>query len=336
MPSHIQSALTCSTLPIPQTIGRRQFLQSAGAAAIALSTNSAFGAPAGKVRLGLITDVHHDHIHDASHRMNVFLEQSAGRELDALIQLGDFARPSGGNRGVIDTFNKAHRRCLHVIGNHDMDGGYSVDQVVDGWGMKSRYYSQDVNGLKVIALDCNERLKGNDAKYPASVGQEQMEWLKAELRHPGPMLIVSHQPLAGSACIDNSAELQQLLSQASDRIVVAMNGHTHIDEVLEIGKVSYWHVNSASYFHVGEKFQHETYPKDLHAKWPALSKMCPYREPLFCFLDIDLASRTVSVAGRESSWLGQSPKELGYPSDIVRTVDKQIVPVIRSRDFKPS
>lgn len=316
-------------------VSRRKFLQTAGAVAVGLSANCSLGNEVGKVRLGVITDLHQDHIYDASRRLDQFLERAGRRELDALIQMGDFAKPVATNRKVIDTFNRGHRQCLHVIGNHDLDDGYTTDQVVAAWGMKHRYYTTDINGLRIIVLDGNDRPPGDESKYPASIGPEQLEWLTNQLKHPGPMLIFSHQPLAGSSAIVNAAEVQRLLSASADRILVAMNGHTHIDDVIRVEGVSYWHVNSSSYFHVGSKFHHESFSKELHEKHPTMLGMCPYQEPLFCFLEIDPVARTVAVTGKESTWVGPSPAQLGYPNVPPREIDKQIVPQIRSRQLKP-
>lgn len=286
------------------------------------------------VRLGLIADLHQDLVPDAAERLDTFLEHSSQHRPHALIQLGDFATPIAKNKTVIDRFNAVAIPKFHVIGNHDTDGGLKVAQVVDSWGMRNRYYSEVIEGIKLIVLDANDKPANHRGGYPAHIAEEQLEWLSGELKHTGPMLILSHQPLAGPAAIDNAAAVQKLLSAAADRILLAINGHTHIDEFLEVGGVHYWHVNSASYYWVGGNYKHESLSKELHAKYPAMSSTCPYREALFAFLEIDLERGLLTLSGRESTWVGPSPSQLGVADNPDLQNDKQITPSIRSRNME--
>ncbi len=67
-------------------------------------------------------------------------------------------------------------------------------------------------------------------------------------------MIISHQPIAGSYAIDNAEEIQKILSKHSDKVVLAMNGHTHIDLLIEVDDIPYLHINSASYHWLGSKY----------------------------------------------------------------------------------
>jgi hypothetical protein len=61
-----------------------------------------------------------------------------------------------------------------------------------------------------------------------------------------------NQPLAGASSVDNADEIQSvLLGDASDKVILAINGHSHMDEVIRVKGVTYMHVNSASYTWVG-------------------------------------------------------------------------------------
>jgi 3',5'-cyclic-AMP phosphodiesterase len=326
-------------IPDANFIPRRTFVQlstqtvAAGLATLALPS---MGLPTSKlqaasepnqttIRLGFMADLHQDLVPDATARLDQFLEMSLSEKPAALIQLGDFATPITKNKDAIERYNSVDIKKYHVIGNHDTDGGLKIAQVVDTWGMKARFYSDIVQGLKLIVLDCNDKPKNHRGGYPAHIADDQLEWLKEELQYPGPILVLSHQPLAGPAAIDNSVAVQKLLSTASDRILLAINGHTHIDELLEVEGVRYWHVNSASYYWVGSQYKHESFPREVHAKYPAMSSTCPYRNPLFAFLEIDFARGLLTMIGRESDWIGPSPSDLGLPSN------PQITPRIRAR-----
>ncbi len=285
------------------------------------------------IKFGLIADLHQDVIHDAQERLETFIQAGKDQTLDALIQLGDFATPIPKNRKIIETFNSAHAVPLHVIGNHDTDGGLKTSQVVDGWGMKNRYYSAEVRGIKLIVLDGNDRPKDHTSGYPAHVAEDQLEWFEGELTHQGPMIVLCHQPLAGPKSIDNAPAVQTLLAAARDRILVVINGHTHIDEFLEIEGIHYWHVNSAAYHWVGEQYKHLSYSPEIHSQFRDQSFTCPYRQALFSFLEVDLSSGQILITGRETSWVGSSPAELGKPNASGLESGKQIVPSIRSRNW---
>ncbi|MEY5045440.1 MAG: hypothetical protein RL713_665, partial [Bacteroidota bacterium] len=179
-----------------------------------------------EIKIGVITDLHQDIMHDAPKRLETFLDVMAKVKPDALLQLGDFAYPGEKNKVVIDRFNRAHEKVMHVIGNHDTDAGYTSAQCIAYWGMPGRYYHQRIGGISFLVLDGNEkgspRHKGGYASY---IGEEQMAWLKAELgKTENPVIVVSHQPLAGELAIDNALEFQQLLSAHASKILLSING----------------------------------------------------------------------------------------------------------------
>ena len=319
---------------------RRGLLRAAAAASAAFALPTITEAAAARlekpVRIGLIADLHHDVMHDGLARTAAFVKAMAARRPDAIMQLGDFAYPSASNQEVIDLFNGAHERPLHVIGNHDTDSGHTKKQCLDIWGMTGRYYAQDIGGLRLLVLDGNDRgsptYKGG---YPSYVGKEQTKWLKEQLAsEEGPVIVVSHQPLAGAWAVDNSKEIQGILGEASDKVLLAINGHSHIDDVLRHKKVTYMHVNSASYQWVGGSHLHDSYSKDVHAKHPFISYTCPYRDPLFATLTVDPKSLTIRIEGRKSEWVGPSPAELGADQDPTLTDGEQIAPRIRDRQVK--
>lgn len=281
------------------------------------------------IRLGVIADLHVDLIPDGAERLDSFLDEMTKNKPDALIQMGDFAFAKESNQKIVDRFNKAHETALHVIGNHDTDGGLSMEHVLKSWGMKGPYFHHIVEGLHLVVLNANE--KGSvkhKGGYPKFIGKSQVAWLEKTLSSlEGPVVIISHQPIAGPYAIDNAAEIQKILSKHSDKVVLAMNGHTHIDLLTEIGGVPYLHINSASYNWLGPKYAHESYPAEVHAKHSALKYTSPYREALFTTLTFDPKNRQIIVEKRVTQWVGKSPKELG----LKREPEGAVTPEIRAR-----
>lgn len=266
------------------------------------------------LRLGLITDLHKDIIHDADLRLQTFLDTLKGTPPHVKIQLGDFAIPKKENQPFIDSFNQGFIPSLHVMGNHDLDEGYTKEQVIQTFGMPAAYYTQVIQGIRIVVLD------GNDSGSPKStggyasyIGKVQQDWLNQELTNSKePVLILSHQPIAGIYTIDNAAEIQALLSAHASKIILAINGHAHVDQFLKVGGVSYLHLNSASYYWVGEKHKHLSMDDATHSAYPSLSLTCPYAEVLFGILTVDRKEGKLTLCGRKSSWIGPSPLELGY------------------------
>ena len=314
---------------------RRDFFRSTGVVATSIllprqvmCTLSKIKKP---IKLGMIADLHQDVMHDGPARLNAFLDAMKEEKPDALVQLGDFAYPTKKNELVTKTFENAHPKTLHVLGNHEIDGGHSFDQVAKIWGMKGRYYIDNVNGLDLVVLDCNEKPKNHKGGYPAHIGKEQLEWLAKQLKTlKGPILVISHQPLAGPGSIDNAEEVQALLDGVADKVLLAVNGHTHVDHLARAGKISYLHVNSASYKWVGGSHRNKSYPPDVHSKFRWIEYTCPYRDSLFAILALDPAHGRIEVKGRDSQWVGKSPLQLAIPTKYGLINGKEICPRIRS------
>lgn len=318
---------------------RRDFIVNTAGGCIALGISTAFRGEfmnAKKtIKIGLITDLHQDVIHNGPERLKAFLEEMSKTKPDAIMQLGDFAYPADKNKEVIDLFNNAHPTRLHVIGNHDTDAGYKKEQCISYWGMPARYYVQQISGISFIVLDGND--KGSPTHkggYPAYIGPEQVTWLKEQLNTiKGPLVIVSHQPLAGAMAVDNAVEIQEILGAASEKILVAINGHTHVDALLHIQNVRYVHINSASYFWVGSQFKHDNYPADILASHPWIASTCPYKDPLFTTMTIDLHKGKITFKGKRSEWVGKSPEALAFTDKAPLKINEEIVPLIRERSF---
>lgn len=321
------------------TFSRRKFITSSAMAGLALSVPSAAMAAVKALRtstrVGLITDLHQDIMHDGAQRLYSFIQAMKKEQPDALIQLGDFAYPAEKNKGVIEAFRNAHASTYHVIGNHDTDAGHTKAQCIQVWGMPNRYYAVGINGIQFMVLDGNDQGSPNyKGGYPAFIGSEQLNWLDTQLKaNSQPAIIVSHQPLAGPMAIDNAVDLQAVLSRHKDKVMLAINGHTHIDAAYFVDGIPYLHLNSASYFWVGGDYKHESYDTDVHLQYPWIASTCPYESALFTVLKIDPEKGRIQLAGRKSRWKGPSPAELGFGPKYGFDLSKEIAPIITSRRF---
>jgi len=329
----------CRPQPLQPPTSRRTFLQTAGvfATSLALPSRARAGLPPldRPIKIGLIADLHHDVMHDGPQRLAAFLNTIESEQPDAVMQLGDFAYPNKKNRAVTEAFQQAHPRAWHVLGNHDIDDGHSFEEVVKLWGMKGRYYTETVGGLHVVVLDGNEKPPDHQGGYPHHIGPVQLDWLRSQLEDlDGPIVVFCHQPLAGPSCVDNSAEVQAVLNEAAEKILLTVNGHTHIDHVVRADKIINLHINSASYYWVGGKHVHESYANEIHAAYPDIQYTCPYDRPLFTTLMIDQDCGQIHLFGRQAEWVGKSPAELGSDSGSNLIDGEEICPRIRARTLR--
>lgn len=268
------------------------------------------------LRFGLIADVHQDVMHDSPQRIKAFTKAMNKSKADFVCQLGDFCQPRERNKEFIAQWNQFKRPHYHVIGNHEMDGGYTREQVVAFFGMPDRYYSFDKKGVHVIVLDGNDP-GGESEGYNRYISETQLSWIKENLRNTSlPTIIFSHQALDDTAGIENCDDVRKILEEArtstgQKKVVACFCGHHHDDQAKEINGIHYIRINSASYAWLGSQFQHESYSGDIHQKFPWISYTAPYKEPLWAFIEMDLAKGRLIVKGKATSWVGPTPWELG-------------------------
>ncbi|MGC6566460.1 MAG: metallophosphoesterase family protein [Akkermansiaceae bacterium] len=308
---------------------RRKTLKtiSLACAGLSLSTTarSAIRNLPGSLKFGVITDVHIGFIKDAPKRFAAFEEAMKQTKTDGVIQMGDFAYPNEGHQKYVDAFNALTKHPIHAIGNHELDHKLTRDDTKKSWGIPGYYYSTEVKGLKIIVLVGNDRgspTYQTHGGYHSYIGKEQQEWLRKELTTANkPILIISHQPLAGRAAVDNAEEMQKILVSHRDKILLCLNGHSHIDQLLTIDGINYLHVNSASYYWLGGKI-----------------RTAFYRDPLFTIMTLDKKSGEISFTAADSVWSNGSPEEVGYfeKNKDLLPLKKHITPKISPYRIRPN
>lgn len=307
---------------------RRQFLRDAGGlvigAACSGSTWSAPGllgaeAPKSPVRIGLIADVHQDIMHDGVERLTAFIREMTVRQVDWIVNLGDFCVPHPRNDPFLAAWNAFSGPRWHVLGNHDMDEGFDREQVVEHYGMPGRYYSRDVAGIHLIVLDANDP-DGHTKKYPMFVADDQLAWLRDDLeRSRLPTVVCVHQPIdAHDAWVTNAAAVRRILRESTrpdghPKVVAVFSGHAHLDYVRTSDGIPHFQINSASYAWTG--IDHDNYPQEITANHPRLRKACPYAEPLWAVATLDPHQGEIRIEGRSSAWVGPDPWQLGLEED---------------------
>jgi predicted phosphodiesterase len=273
------------------------------------------------LRFGICADVHKDIIHDADKRLKTFIDAMNKKQVDFIVQLGDFCRPYPANLDFLAIWKQFAGTGYHVLGNHDTDGGFTREQTLEFWGTKKKYYSFDKRGFHFIVLDGNDVKRENRAPgYPRFIGAEQLDWLTADLERTGnPTFLFSHQSLENDQSIENNAEVRAVLENANkaagfQKVVASFSGHHHIDFVKTINDIHYIQINSMSYKWVGEKYRHARFSPKIEKAHPWVSYTVPYKDPLFAVVTLT-SDGILNIEGAKSRFVPPTPSELGCPID---------------------
>ncbi len=296
---------------------RRNFLRTTGALSIPLLFGGSIH-PLKKIRIGLIADIHKDLMYDADARLANFLKAVQKRKPDFILQMGDFCQPIPKNQNFLNLWNAHPGPKYHLLGNHDMDGGFTRQQTMNFYGMQSRYYSFDLKGFHFVFLDGNDPNPQPWSGYNRYIGAEQLEWLKVDLeKTKAPTLVFSHQTLEDpSAGVHNANAIQAVLEAENQKagfqkIIACFSGHNHTNYLTQINGIHYCQINSASYRWVGEQYQRVRLSEAIDKQYPILRSTIPYKDPLFTFLEIDPAKGLIHLEEKVSTFVGPGPAEMG-------------------------
>ena len=213
---------------------RRGFVRRltlAPAALSGLTQGFTVDQPSRRVRFGLISDIHPDMLPDGLDRVRAFVAAMEKARVDFILQLGDFVWPAPANRRFLEAWNTFRGPRFHVLGNHDMDEGYTREQTVAFCGMPAMHYAFSAGPVRGLVLDGNEP-GGKATGYKRFMGVEQVAWLERELnRKDQPALLFIHQPFDADHkdCLENSQAVRAVLERAQKSrpgsVLAVFSGH---------------------------------------------------------------------------------------------------------------
>jgi len=229
---------------------------------------------------------------------------------------------------IIGMYRDFEKPSYHVIGNHDCDM-CSKWQVLDYYGVDyGPYYSFDMGGFHFVVLDpCYYKWDGQYVSYENGnyfdvsyekvrvlpyLPPEQIEWLREDLKNAEyPAVLFSHQRLtAGHASILNPEPVRDVLKAAPHGVVLALNGHEHVDSAEKVDNTWFLNVNSMSNYWLDVKFMcPERYGKEIDEKYPNIKYTVPYVDSVYAIVTLDETG--ARVQGTKSEFVGISPEEQG-------------------------
>lgn len=304
-------------------LSRRTFVhQVALATAGGLASCARHPSPRRHVRFGLIADIHPDVLPDGLQRVQAFVRAMTDARVDFILQLGDFVWPRPSNKPYLEAWNRFPGPRFHVLGNHDMDEGYTREQTVAFVGMPATHYTFPAGPALGVVLDGNEP-GGSKPGYRRHVGAAQRTWLAQTLASATqPCLIFIHQPFDSDLddALENAPELRSLV-EAAERskpgtVLAVFSGHLHLDYAVERNGIRYFGMNSAAYWWLNNPAaRREVYPPDIHKAFRWASHVAPYRDPLWATVSLDLDRAELRIEGTRSDWIGPDPWTRGESTE---------------------
>ena len=214
-----------------------------------------------KLRVGLVTDLHHAdkptrgtrHYRDTLSKLAEAAKQFTIDKPDFVVELGDFIDAADSVeieqsylRQVNEVFDTIPAPKHYVLGNHCVDT-LTKEEFLAGVGKKEAFYSFDVGNFHFVVLDSCFRSDGqpygrkNSTWTDANVPAFELDWLQADLKATDKKTIVfAHQRLddAGQHAVKNAAKVRKAL-EASGKVRVVFQGHSHKNDHQEIGGIHY-------------------------------------------------------------------------------------------------
>jgi len=245
-------------------LGRRAFLRQSTLVltATSLASTTLRGENSKPIlRLGLVTDLHYAdkpaagsrHYRETLGKLAEAAQKFEQAPISFLVELGDFidaAYAVDVEQGYLKTINREFSTICqerhYVLGNHCVDT-LKKEEFLGGVEQMKSYYSFDRGGFRFIVLDSCFRSDGQpyerknfqwtDANIPAA----ELEWLQADLQaSEQPVIVFAHQRLdvSNNHGVKNHAEVRRVL-EASGRVRAVFQGHSHQNDLKEIGGIHY-------------------------------------------------------------------------------------------------
>ncbi len=246
-------------------LGRRAFLEHGtlilAAAAVGGSTDLRAAEPA-KLRVGLITDLHHAdkapagtrHYRETLSKLQEAGEHFRQSQADFVVELGDLidaAATVETELAYLKTINREfsaiHKNRHYVLGNHCVDT-LTKDEFLGGVEQPKSYYSFDRAGIHFIVLDACFRSDGqpygrkNSKWSDANIPPAELEWLAADLKaNDRPVVVFAHQRLdvSNDHGVKNCAEIRKLFESSSGKVLAVFQGHSHQNELKDVNGIHY-------------------------------------------------------------------------------------------------
>ena len=255
------------------------------------------------------------------------LEKADPRCMDTVRAVRPWALGRDDERqAVYKAFEEANLPLYSVLGNHDMH--VCDKKTACAWfNMPAPYYTVAPDGVRFVMLDTNFMMTDDglvDMAYGNSAGvsnhllrfvpKEQLEWLEETVMASGEVCVLcSHAPLmeprSGIQNRDAVLRVIERCNRDKKRIVLSVNGHSHVDGMSVHGGVPFVSINSASYHWMGADYECVRYSEKMSRAYPRLKRTAPFMGPLYAL--VEMRDGEILLHGTASRFVGKTPDELG-------------------------
>lgn len=215
----------------------------------------------GKVRVGMVTDLHYAdkpaagsrHYRETLTKIAEAGEQFQKDKPDVIVELGDLIDAADSvdvekkylariNKEIAALPGEKH----YVLGNHCV-ATLTKDEFLGGIERPKSHYSFDAGGFHFVILDACFRSDGkayerNNFKWnDANIPEEEVEWLRADLKSAaGKTIVFAHQRLdvQNDHGVKNCAQVRKVLEE-SGKVLAVFQGHSHKNDLKDIGGINY-------------------------------------------------------------------------------------------------
>lgn len=219
-----------------------------------------------KLKLGLITDLHHAdkpaagsrHYRQTLTKLDEAAQQFAKDEPQYVVALGDIIDAAedvetelGYLKTVRTAINKLPGEKHFVLGNHCVHT-LTKEEFLAGVEQESAHYSWDVAGWHFVVLDACFRADGvpygrkNFEWTDTFIPEEQLDWLREDLKAAAaPAIIFAHQRLDvdNNHGVKNAPAVREILEAAKvdgqPAVRAVFQGHSHANDLKEHGGIPY-------------------------------------------------------------------------------------------------
>ena len=244
-------------------LDRRAFLQNGTlllTAATSIQTTMAQGQVE-PLRIGLITHLHYAdkppagtrHYRETLTKLAECAHQFEAAKTTFVVELGDLIDAADSVeteqrylKTINGEFSAISRDRHYVLGNHCVDT-LTKPEFLNAVEQNQSYYSFDRGHVHFVVLDACFRSDGepygrkNSQWTDSNIPPAELEWLKADLKATNRRTVVfAHQRLDVSTNhgVKNGSEVRDVL-EASGKILAVLQGHSHQNDLKEIGGIPY-------------------------------------------------------------------------------------------------
>lgn len=261
-----------------------------------------------EVKFSIFTDLHYlpnIFYTEAEERLSVIAERAKCENVDFMIHLGDLTHQPSTDKKIVEQYDAIPLTTYHCIGNHECQGD-TYEAVLKAYNLDCGYYYFDKNGFRFIVLDLNYmREDGKAVHYNlgnyfsrkagtqlVTFEEGELEWFKKTVKEsPYPCILFSHHSLEhlnNGMSFDELKSLWQVLDELNgdkQRIIMAINGHHHKDNLRIFKNIVFLDLNSASYEWIDDGHT-DKYPQELYEKYRLVGNTLVYTNPLSAIITL--------------------------------------------------